>query len=132
MAKKFDISATDLELGFQQTIAAEVIEEGSITVSGRKLFEILKESKRSVFHIKEKENNWVFISDDVARFDLACLPADEYPTLLNRKTFTMIAVEGDILSEMINKTIYSVTVEEAGFKLSGVFTEKVAHEGRCF
>jgi len=29
---------------------------------------------------------------------------------------------------MINKTIYSVTVEEAGFKLSGVFTEKVEQE----
>ena len=33
---------------------------------------------------------------------------------------------------MINKTIYSVTLEEAGFKLSGVFTEKVAQQGKTF
>jgi len=96
--EKVDISATDLELGFQQTVAAEVIEEGSITVSGRKLFEILKESKKAVFHIKEKENNWVFISDDVARFDLACLPADEYPTFVEPEDIQMIPVEGEILS----------------------------------
>jgi len=33
---------------------------------------------------------------------------------------------------MINKTIYSVTIEQAGFKLSGVFTERVTHEGNMF
>jgi DNA polymerase-3 subunit beta len=33
---------------------------------------------------------------------------------------------------MINKTIYSVTVEDAGFKLSGVFTEKVEQGGAVY
>lgn len=126
------ISATDLELGFQQLIPADIIQEGSITISGRKLFEILKESNKETFHIKEKENNWVYISDDVARFDLACLPADEYPTFVEPEGVTLVDVEGDSLSEMINKTIYSVTMEEAGFKLSGVFAEKVVHDENTF
>ena len=121
------ISATDLEIGFQQTVPVNVIQEGSVAISGRKLFEILKESRKSSFHIREKENNWVYMSDDVARFDLACLPADEYPTFVEPEGVQMIEVEGNILSEMINKTVYSVTIEEAGFKLSGVFTEKVAY-----
>jgi DNA polymerase-3 subunit beta len=126
------ISATDLELGYQQTVPAEVLQEGSITISGRKLFEILKESKKPVFHIKEKENNWIFLSDEVARFDLACLPADEYPTFLEPEDIRMVEIEGEILSEMINKTIYAVTIEEAGFKLSGVYTQRVLHEGKTF
>lgn len=126
------ISATDLEIGFQQTVPVNVIQEGSVAISGRKLFEILKESRKSNFHIREKENNWVYMSDDVARFDLACLPADEYPTFVEPEGVQMIEVEGNILSEMINKTVYSVTIEEAGFKLSGVFTEKVAYEGETF
>ena len=123
------VSATDLELGFQQVVPADVIQEGSITISGRKLFEILKESRSNNFHIKEKENNWVFISDDVARFDLACLPADEYPTFVEPEGVVMVEADGESLSEMINKTIYSVTVEEAGFKLSGVFTERFDNDG---
>ncbi|MFO7739447.1 MAG: DNA polymerase III subunit beta [Desulfatiglandaceae bacterium] len=126
------ISATDLELGYQQTVPAEVLQEGSITISGRKLFEILKESKKPVFHIKEKDNNWVFISDNVARFDLACLPADEYPTFMEPEDVKTIEIQAEILSEMINKTIYAVTIEEAGFKLSGVFTQRVSHEGETF
>ena len=126
------ISATDLELGFQQTVLADVVQEGSVTISGRKLFEILKESKKSNFHIKEKDNNWVSLSDDVARFNLACLPADEYPVFVEPEGVATVEVDGKTLSEMINKTIYSVTREEAGFKLSGVFTEKVTHDGNMF
>ncbi len=126
------VSATDLELGFQQTLPADVINEGSVTISGRKLFEILKESKKDIFHIKEKENNWVFLSDDVAQFNLACLSADEYPAFVEPEGVSMVEIDADTLSEMINKTIYSVTVEEAGFKLSGVFMEKKASEGTAF
>jgi DNA polymerase-3 subunit beta len=130
--KNIHISATDLELGFQQILPAEIIHEGSVTVSGRKLFEILKESRKPDIHIKQKENNWVFISDGGARFDLACLSADEFPIFVEPEGTQMVEIDGEVLSEMINKTIYSVTVEEAGFKLSGVFTEKVANDENTF
>ncbi len=126
------ISATDLELGFQQIISADIIEEGSITVSGRKLYEILKESKAQIFHIKEKEDNWIYLSDEVARFNLACLSADEYPVFAEPEGIVTTEVDGDTVSEMINKTIYSVTREDAGFKLSGVFTQKMEDNGKTF
>lgn len=124
------ISATDLEISFQQKIAAEVIEEGSITISGRKLFEILKETKSPTIHIKEKENNWTFLSDGKARYNLAGLPSDEYPVLVQPEDVSTTVIPGEILAEMVNKTIFSVTLEEAGFKLSGVFTERVQRDGR--
>ena len=120
-ASKISVSATDLELGFQQIVPADVIQEGSITISGRKLFEILKESKTQKFNIKENEDNWVFLSDGIAKFKLACLPADEYPAITEPEDVSMVDVDGSILSEMISKTIYSVTREDAGFKLSGIF-----------
>ena len=127
------LSATDLELGFQETVNAEVIKEGSITLSGRKIFEILKETKSPKFHIEEKENNWIFISDGVARFNLASISPDEFPAFVEPEGVAMIVINGDTLTDMINKTIYAVTVEEAGFKLCGVLTEKVVVDGNtCF
>jgi len=126
------LSATDLELGFQETLPATVIQEGSITISGRKLFEILKESYSDTFTIKSRENNWVRLSDGVARFDLACIAADEFPAFLEPEGVPMVSVEGDILADMINKTIYAITVEEAGFKLSGVYTERVSRDGLSY
>ena len=126
------ISATDLEISYQQKLSCDVIKPGSVTISGRKLFEILKESKSSKIHIKEKENNWVFISDDVARYNLACLPSDEYPVFVEPEGVGTIEFDGPVLQEMINKTIYSVTMDEAGFKLSGIFTEKVEKNDKIF
>ena len=118
------IAATDLELAFEQELEANILEKGSITVSGRKLFEILKESHKEEFHIREKENHWVYLSDGAARFNLACMPADEYPTVPEPEEVSFVKLDGEALNEMINKTIYCVTLEEAGFKLSGIFVEK--------
>jgi DNA polymerase III subunit beta len=127
--EKITVSATDLELGYSQDLPADVVEEGSITIQGRKIFEILKESRSEVVHLKEKENNWVYITDGVARFNLACLPAEDYPSFVEPEGVKTVSIDAGTLEEMINKTIYAVTLEEAGFKLSGVFTEKVALEG---
>ncbi len=131
-ASKVHVTATDLELGFQQIVPADVVQEGSLTISGRKLFEILKESKASNIHIKEKEDNWVYISDNVARFNMACLPADEYPAFAEPEGVSMVEADGETISEMVNKTIYSVTREDAGFKLSGVLMQKVERDGNTF
>jgi DNA polymerase-3 subunit beta len=126
------ISATDLEISLQQRLSAEVITSGSITISGRKIFEILKETKSPKIHIKEKENNWVFVTDEKARYNLACLPSEEYPVFVEPEGVVNVEIEGEMLKEMISKTIYSVAMDEAGFKLSGVYTEKIAHKGKTF
>jgi DNA polymerase III subunit beta len=127
-----DLSATDLEISLQQKLSAEVITQGSITISGRKFFEILKESRSEKIHIKRKDNDWLFISDDHAKYNLACLSPDEYPVFIEPEGVNTIEIDASILSEMINKTIFSVTMEEAGFKLSGVFTEKVLKDGKQY
>ena len=126
--KSVHISATDLEISMQQTIEASVTVSGSITISGRKLFEILKESKSKEIYMKEKENNWIFISDDKTQYNLACLPSEEYPVFVEPEDVSMVEMECSLLTEMINKTIYAVTLEEAGYKLSGVYTEKIEYE----
>lgn len=124
------VSATDLEISFEQRVPAQVIEPGSITISGRKLFEIVKETKTPTIHIKEKENNWIFIYDGKARYNLAGLAADEYPVFMKPEGVTTVQIPSIKLTEMIKKTIFSVTMEDAGFKLSGVLTEKVTKQGK--
>lgn len=122
------LSATDLEISLQQKIPAQVVAPGSITIPGRKLFEILKESKSPMIWIREKENNRIFVSDDQAKFNLASLSADEYPVFAEPEGVDLIELGSGVLREMIGKTIYAVTLEEAGFKLSGIYTEKVMRE----
>jgi len=122
---KLEISATDLEIGFQNSYPAEIIKAGSITISGKKLLDITRETNSKNIYILEKENNWIYISDNKAHYNLSCLPADEFPILTEPEGIIMIEIDSKILSEMINKTIYSITMEETSFKLSGVFMEIV-------
>jgi len=129
---EISISATDLEISFQEKIPAQVITPGSVTIPGRKIFEILKESRNPTIQLREKENNWIFVSDEQAKFNLASLSADEYPVFLEPEGVDMLELDGAVLREMINKTIYAVTLEEAGFKLSGIYTEKVVLEEKGF
>jgi len=122
---ELEVAATDLEIGFQDNYPAEIIAPGSITISGKKLLDIARETNNPTIYITEKENNWVYISDNHAHFNLSCLPADEFPALTEPEGTSAIPIDGMILTEMIDKTIYSITMEEAGFKLSGVFMERV-------
>jgi DNA polymerase-3 subunit beta len=126
------LSATDLEISIQQKLSAKVVDSGSITLPGRKLFEMAKESKGSVIHIKEKENNRIFVTDEKARYNLPSLSADEFPLFVEPEDVVSVEVDTHVLREMINKTIFSVTMDEAGFKLSGVYTEKVALKGKTY
>ena len=121
---KLEISATDLEIGFQNSYPAEVVKPGSITVSGKKLLDIARETNSKSIYIREKENNWIYISDNKAHYNLSCLPVDEFPTLAEPEGIVMIEIESVILAEMINKTIYAITIEDTGFNLSGVFMDQ--------
>ena len=125
------ISVTDLEIGLEQVIPAEIQHNGSIAVSGRKIFEILKESKSENFYIKEEENNRVLFSDNIANFKLACYPVDEYPVIVEPDDVNLVEINTEIFTDMINKTIRSVAREDVAPKLSGIFMEKVTVNGVC-
>jgi len=122
---ELEISATDLEIGFQNSYPVEIMKPGSITISGKKLLDITRETDSEKIYISEKDNNWIYISDHNAHYNLSCLPVDEFPVLTEPEGTIMIEIDSKIITEMINKTIYSITMEEAGFKLSGVFMEKI-------
>jgi len=129
---ELEISATDLEIGFQNSYPVEIIKPGSITISGKRLLDITRETDSKNIYISEKDNNWIYISDNNAHYNLSCLPADEFPVLTEPEDMIMIEVDSEILAEMINKTIHSITMEEAGFKLSGVFMERINKGGEDF
>jgi len=123
---KLKISATDLEVSFEKSYPAKVIKSGDITLSGKRLLDISRETNSNEIHIVEKENNWVYISDGNAHYNLSFLPPDEFPVLTGIESeCVFIEIDGKVFSEMINKTIYATTMEESGFRLSGVFLEDI-------
>jgi DNA polymerase-3 subunit beta len=75
------IAATDLEVGIRGVHEADVKEAGGITVSARKLYDIVRELPEETVEIDAGDNAYVEIRCGRSRFSLAGAAAEEYPDL---------------------------------------------------
>lgn len=114
------VTATDLEVGIKSNYKADVIVEGKVTVSAKKLFEIIKELPNKNIQFTSKNNFWVEITCDKSIFNLVGLSPDEFPKF-PEVSQNLSKVETNILSEMIDKTIFSVSNDETKFNLTGIY-----------
>ena len=115
-----DIIATDLELGMRGLYKAAVKEPGSITLSARKLYEILKELPGGEIELTVGANNWATIQSGKSQFKIVGLPSTEYPALpaIEREGLTPLSGEG--LSNLIRKTLFAVGDNDARYILNGL------------
>src|SRR5574341_1372215 len=99
-----EIIATDLEIGLRGQYAADVEAPGAVAVSAKKMYEIARELPQEDVQILVDDNNWVKIISGQSQFKLVGLPKDEFPALPDVAEEGMIAVEGDVLRNMIRCT----------------------------
>jgi len=123
---KVRIVATDKEISLIADYDANVIVEGDITLSARKLYEMIREIQGDMIYFKKDEHNTVTITCDKGvniLYKILGVPADDFP---NIGTGDIIAVElfeikGSALSELIRKTFPAMSTDEMKRDLSGVF-----------
>ena len=124
-----EIIATDLEIGLRGRYAAVVEKPGAVTVSAKKMYEIMRELPAEDIQIKVDDNNWVKIQTGHSQFKLVGLPKDEYPTLPDVVEEGMFVIEGDTLRDMIKKTLYAVGENDARYVLNGLFVHMTQTKG---
>jgi len=124
-----EIIATDLEIGLRGRYSAEVEKPGAVTVSAKKMFEIVRELPSDEIQITVEDGNWVKIISGKAHFKLVGLPKDEYPALPDVAEEGMIAIEGETLREMIKKTLYAVGENDARYVLNGLYVHMTPAKG---
>lgn len=115
-----EIIATDLELGMRGLYKATVKEPGAITLSARKLYEILKELPEGEIEMTVGANNWATIQSGKSQFKIVGLPSTEYPALpaIEREGLTPLSGAG--LSNLIRKTLFAVGDNDARYILNGL------------
>jgi DNA polymerase-3 subunit beta len=122
------ITATDLEIGIKGFHPAEIIKEGRSTLSAKKLYEVVKELPEKNIALLLKENQWVEISSGKSVFNIMGLSAETFPSLPTYEEDGFFPIESEILKEMIEKTIFAVSADEARYNLTGVFFAKAGVE----
>jgi len=123
------ITATDLEISFKGTFAADVVQPGKLTVPARKLYEIIHEMSDETLNIKELDNFNLEVTGARSNYQLHGLSAEDFPPMPDYEAVTFMEISADTLREMIEKTIYSISTEETRYNLSGVCVERIPDEG---
>lgn len=125
-----EIVATDLEIGVRGLYKATVAETGGVTISARKLFEIIKEVPPGEVDLTSADNNWTTIQAGKSQFKVVGLPNTEYPTLptIEREGLTPLSGEG--LLELIRKTLFAAGDNDARYILNGLLVTLLATEGK--
>ena len=117
------IVATDKELGLISRYSAEIIQPGDITVSAKKLYEMVRELQGEDIHIKKGDNHQVTLMSQKVLYKIHGLPADEFPNVLENEDITFHTIQGQVLRDLIRKTSFAISTDEMRINLNGVYFE---------
>src|SRR3989475_12435171 len=114
------MTATDLEVGARVSVPAKVSSKGAITVSARKLAEIVKELPAAAVALKVTENVMVSLRCGGATYRLVGLAPDGFPPGVPASPQSGVALEAKMLREMLTQTSFAVSHDETRYALNGV------------
>lgn len=118
---KLHITGTDLEVETIVSISVEAIEEGSITVPAKKLFDIVR--------ALPSDNNitFTFANSDKAvitsgrgRYTLQTLSAKDFPNIDDFKETHSFPVSTESFTRLLTATVFSMAVNDVRYFLNGV------------
>ncbi|MCE3009393.1 MAG: DNA polymerase III subunit beta [Proteobacteria bacterium] len=123
------VFATDLEVSLTDSVPCKVIQSGKVAVSAKSLFEIAKELSEGFIQLTKKENNWLEIKQGKYNSKIVGISAEEYPVFPSSLAQNFIRIESEVLQDMIDKTLYSVSTDETRYHLNGVYFEQKSDSG---
>lgn len=113
------ISATDLDVSLLCGCAAQVVEEGGVTLSAKKLYEIVRSLPESEVRIALEKDAWTRIRCDRSEFRVAGLPREDFPNLPDGRGAKAVQLPVPALKKVIGRTQFAITAEDARYYLAG-------------
>ncbi|MBF0460041.1 MAG: DNA polymerase III subunit beta [Magnetococcales bacterium] len=124
------IEATNLEVSLRTRCAVDIIEPGSITINAKTLFEVVSElPETEMVVLRTDARGRVRLSCGRAKFELACLPSEQFPVIPQADGAYRFVLDPALLSEMLAKTHFAMSEDETRYALNGVFFQVVPFAG---
>ncbi len=121
------VTATDLDVTIRCSCAASVKVSGALTLSARKLFDIVRLLPDSEIHFKPAGQEWINIVCERSKFKVASLSKENFPDVPTVEG-DRLALSASDLRHMIARCIFAITQEESRFALNGA--QMVLRPGR--
>jgi len=117
------LSATDLEISIEKTIPADVKIEGEIVVPGKFFAEFIKKLSNEQIELTLTDKNSLKIKYTDSEGFIQCMNAEEFPEIKNLVEPETIVINKADFKDLINKTIFSVAIDDARPILKGCLFE---------
>ena len=117
------LAATDLEVSLTGGCEAQVEEPGGITVSAKKIFEVVRSLADEKISFALTDGNWLEITCGNSFFRLVGLTPKDFPEVPETNFSKAEKVSHDLFNDLISRTIFAVTHQDARYALNGALLE---------
>ena len=118
-----ELTTTDLDVGIQRKISAEIAKPGATSLPARRLFGIFRELPAGEAEIEVDEKNIASIRCGSSFFKIMGLPAEEFPPLPKFEGGKHFKISQASLRDMFRKTSYAISNDETRYVLNGAFMQ---------
>ncbi len=117
------LSATDLEISIEKTIPADVKVAGDVVAPGKFFADFVKKLSNEQIELSLTKENTIKIKYTDSEGFLQCLSVEEFPIIRELSASDKITLKSSDLKKLIDKTIFSVAVDDARPILKGCLFE---------
>ena len=117
------LSATDLEISIEKVIPADVKIEGEVVVPGKFFADFIKKLSNEQIELTLTDKNALKIKYTDSEGFIQCMNADEFPEIKELVNPETIVLKRKDLRDLINRTIFSVAIDDARPILKGCLFE---------
>lgn len=126
------ISATDMDLGFKETVPAQIEEQGAATVSAFMLYDIVRklEGDAHVALSFDGEHNRLELDSGRSNFKLGSLPVSEFtPVKAGDDLPHTFKIPVETLRRMLDCTRSAMSTDETRYYLNGIYVHTHERDG---
>ena len=119
--EKIECVATDLEVGIKIIVKGVIQEDGAITVSAKKLADIVKElPEDQTIHFVTTANDRVEITCGDGVYKIIGLSDEEFPQLPPVEGHSL-TIDGETLRDVLRKTEFAAATDDVRYFLNGLY-----------
>lgn len=118
---KLTLHATDLDISVSTSCPCEVLEPGKVTLQAKGLFDIVKNLQEAELELETEDNYWAQLRSGPVNCRIVGTHPDDFPQILDTEKVKLFPIGTGRLLDMIEKTLFSVSTDDARANLTGAF-----------
>ena len=126
-----ELTATDMDLALTETLEAEIIKQGSITVPAHTFHDIIKKlpdsSEISITYDEDQDKKLQIIADK-CDFSLPVIPANDFPAIESGEVTHSFQINKKDLLKLFDKSKFAISTEETRYYLNGIYLHAAESE----